>query len=641
MLTRQFQTVVISKMKVRSGSLGRTGRHNLGALALGVLACYLLAAPAAVRAAVGYTSRPCGLDLNANGTLGESTDCNICNGNTTFSDKRQIYVDCQSGNDTSGTGQAASPYRSIQHAMNSTSSGVQNIICFKGTCSEQNLTPQQSGVSGSYTRDGFQFPTKPNMLVGWDANNNGDYPPHDPNDVAVLEGNGFNRAVSDGPNPMSYWEFAHFTAQNYGVVATNSDSDFMWIGSSGTAQYIYVHDLALLNINRGRVMGSGQKVFNFFTNGAVVNYFAAVNLDIENFGSYGVRGAPQSGSGPWRFQNLTMRGLGASGSTVDGFKLWNELTGIDILNSLVDANPSAWSPCLSGCDPTYAIAAGQCSRNWTIRGNQFLNWKYTFAVQPDAGTGFCQTRAMDNVVFDRNVIRNTYSQWQWGTEEVKILSGSLTTATVNNVTISNNMISSTTPLDACIWSNAGNDGGPQSGTVNIVNNTCSVAMLRWGSIMIGAEGGTLPAFPQQNYVVKDNVVTGLGSGQVNIATQYAPSNLVLDGNVYDPNGGFCWNTTDPGTVTQSTLSGWRSVSGEGSAAKQCAPSFVNRSTGDFHLSSSDTCAQNGAVSVSSITSVDIDGDGRPQGTGWDAGADEVSTGSSAPPAPTLLKVTPM
>jgi hypothetical protein len=66
---------------------------------------------------------------------------------------------------------------------------------------------------------------------------------------------------------------------------------------------------------------------------------------------------------------------------------------------------------------------------------------------------------------------------------------------------------------------------------------------------------------------------------------------------------------------------------------------VNATTGDLHLQSGDTCAKDAGVSTAAITK-DYDSDARPQGAGWDIGADEFRSGSVVA-APVLLDVTPL
>lgn len=55
------------------------------------------------------------------------------------------------------------------------------------------------------------------------------------------------------------------------------------------------------------------------------------------------------------------------------------------------------------------------------------------------------------------------------------------------------------------------------------------------------------------------------------------------------------------------------------------PAFVNRSTGDYHITGSSSCLNAGSNSVSGVTSVDIDGEARIYDTTIDIGSDEFSS----------------
>ena len=82
-----------------------------------------------------------------------------------------------------------------------------------------NIAIDNSGVagfkgrtrSGSEARD-FQYPNNPAMLIGWDKDNDGSYPPHDPDDTSVLFGGqplcATHALEFDLNAPVSYLEIA-------------------------------------------------------------------------------------------------------------------------------------------------------------------------------------------------------------------------------------------------------------------------------------------------------------------------------------------------------------------------------------------------------------------------------------------------
>ena len=106
----------------------------------------------------GYTARPCGFDMDRNGVIGEPADRLVGDGVTA---------------DPDGDGPA---------------DGAEDIVVISGVFSEA-LTIKDNGVPGYYVRDNFQFPSNPLMIIGWDKDQDGEYPPYDADDVAVLDGN--------------------------------------------------------------------------------------------------------------------------------------------------------------------------------------------------------------------------------------------------------------------------------------------------------------------------------------------------------------------------------------------------------------------------------------------------------------------
>jgi hypothetical protein len=389
---------------------------------------------------------------------------------------------------------------------------------------------------------------------------------------------------------------------------------------------ISVHDLQLTRVLKGRLNESNSIVFPFWRSGGSLANVALVNLNCTECGSYFARGEGGDGSTgtseKWRLQNVSVTFYGdetlQSNSAVSVAKFWGQVTGVEILDSTFNANPVAWN----AGNVSYAIAGPylyDCVQSATIRNNDFADFKVALAL--GAGEGFCTTRRVDNIVFDANDVHSSfdwsYNQW------VQIHSGPSTTLNVATVSLTNNIFvqGDVTPGSntTFLWSYAGNNGGAQTGSITLAGNTFygPSTAATW---VIGDNGWvTPPSYPQQNYVIKDNIIAGLGAGSLNISTSYAPSNWTVDHNVYhnDPTGArFRWNN---GSTT--AFAAWQTNSGgDTHSTASCPPAFV-AAPNDLHLQSTDTCARDTGTNIGAITTVDYDGDTRPSG-GWDIGADE-------------------
>jgi hypothetical protein len=609
----------------------------------------------------GYHARGCGFDLNHNGIFGEPADCHVCDGITTnpYSDSappNMVYVSCQTGADNPSCGSPGNPCASINYAWNyrtgPPASPSADIICFRGTCHEDGISTAASGKPGAYILPptgsetmSWQLPLHPTMLVGWDYNHNGLYPPYDTQDEAVLEGSGLAQALKLNGNQInSDVELAHFTVRNYGTGVNVNPTGFMQVsnGAYGTSSRVYIHDLSIQDVNRGKALDSGNIMFDFFGSNAQISYFAVENVEILNAGGYIARGAAPSGgleNGPYRFKNITWTALGCNASGagacadppsqahVVGFKLWGYVSQIEILDSLLNLNTAAWNPYSSGFGST-AFFPAQCSRNWTIRNNEIDDFKTGLIVQGYAG-GYCDgaaARSVDGVIFDRNVFRNTYTHWLWNDNGVQILGGGPNPQTsVGSVLVSNNFFSSTPGWQGMAYINAGNNGGPDPANLAFVNNTTVANLYRPGFGAITLQNST--AFPPQTVVVKNNIIGGLGGGQENIHTDYAPAAWDAAANVFDPNGVFVWQGGQ-----LNSLASWQQATHHDWTARQCRPSFVNVGGGDFHLQGSDACAMSLASALSGLFTWDVDGNSRPLVGPWDSGAHEahIAVGPSPP-----------
>jgi hypothetical protein len=141
-----------------------------------------------------------------------------------------------------------------------------------------------------------------------------------------------------------------------------------------------------------------------------------------------------------------------------------------------------------------------------------------------------------------------------------------------------------------------------------------------------------------NIQVYNNTIVGNAYGGaygISVGPWGSFTNTLIKNNILYQNGNDSINNaTGTGTVTSNNLLGSN-------------PLFVNPSTLDFHLQSSST-ARNTAVNLSSIFTVDKDGNTRPATGNWDPGSYAYATTSSspttspttAPAAPTNLHLLP-
>ena len=614
----------------------------------------------------GYVSRPCGFDMNRNGIIGEPADCNVCDGETTDPDgdgvdEDLLYVDAEWGSDLEGDGGPWNPYKTIQHAWNLADGprgGAEDIICFRGVTQEEFITPGTRGLKGTYTlpRSGSQardwlLPVDPTMLVGWDEDNDGDYPPHDPDDTAVLDGSGdgFRKGLSTVFKLNSgndYLEIAHLYIQDYGRFSPGVDSGLVRFGPRGDGlDHIYFHDLELYSVNMERHGDGGRDfTFNLFNSG--LRWANFTNLLFKDNGGWFARGSGPNEApdeGPVRWQNITRTVHGCDFSDCGkaagwpGFKIWGYISRIEILDSIWDTNVAHWEPNPNGGHGAVAVIAAQCSQNWTIRNNEFIDTTIALRLS-GASEGFCEdqdARPTDQVVFDRNIVRNNYGVWGLGNVGIDVEAphpergeGDVPGETIGDVTITNNILStSKIGWDSCIWMAVGNEASEPPGRIVIANNTCIGEMRRRAAISIGSvDDRPTPRFQQHNIIIQNNIVQGLGDGQHNVMMAYEPRSLISDHNVFDANGVYRWADWE-----EIEFPGWQRKSRSDANSRECEPAFEDSAAFNFHLSRTDTCAQGRGQNLSQWTAVDIDGDLRPSGAEWDAGADQVAAPAADEP----------
>ena len=332
----------------------------------------LILTPGAQAQPRGYQPRDCGFDMNRDGIVGGSGDCDVCDGSANDGDgdgsaADVIYVSCggdpggsytfyTAGTDTPGCGSPTAPCLTIGYAFatiaDGPSDGAEDIVCFRNLCTEENLSPRSDGggVAGTYTRTAsgsdarsWELPSDPVMLVGWDVDDDGVYPPEDEDHAAILAppatcpgtpNQGCMEAQVKNPeddrhrfyqkdyeraiyllNNLDNVELAHFAVRDYGRYTLTDDSGFFGLhfhppGSpsyTDPSDHIYVHDIVATGLNRDSNYNSTTSAINFFNWKAT--WVAFENLDFEDNGHWFARGGGGNGPadyGPFRFKNLTV-----------------------------------------------------------------------------------------------------------------------------------------------------------------------------------------------------------------------------------------------------------------------------------------------------------------------------------------------
>ncbi len=519
----------------------------------------------------GYHLRPCGFDMDRNGVIGEQTDSKVGDGRTVDPDgdgidEDLIYVDADTGSDETGSGTASAPYKSISKAMaivDGPGDGAEDIICISGVFHET-ITLPFGGVPGHYKRDGFQFPKNPLMLVGWDKDGDGQYPPFDKDDVAVLDGQKtLPVAVDTIPRKHNrYIEIAHLTIRDYGYQEKVKSTAFNLFYFGGLESHVYIHDVELYNINRGHcaLRNHSQSIVLSFW-GQPFTDVAFINNKVQDFGAYFCRGAIHEEGGRYRFQNNSLRM--DPGEETDarrsaaGWKLWGRFSGCEIVDNVIDMNCRQWS--------SHGFATGvkpcQGTRDWQIRGNVMIDLGVTLQSY---AKGYLMHRPIDNIVIDRNLF------WMTDAERGKLptavhlagYAGAPKDETIQNVTISNNLMLSVGGWQpGAILCTVGNKESPQEGTIRIVGNTMHGAPTE-AMLVIRPTA----ALKHNSFVIRNNVFHTTDGVRRQIDVGYRPTDFNCDENIYSPEGTFVWRNGPALSIEQ-----WKNATEQDSASRIGTP----------------------------------------------------------------------
>lgn len=567
----------------------------------------------------GYNARKCGFDMNRNGVRGEAADCRVCNGVTNDPDgdginEDMIYIDSASGSDSTGTGSAASPFRSVTHALTTADGpgdGAEDILCLSGTFSG-GILPLQGGITSTYSLDSFLHPRNPLTLVGWDKDGDGIYPPLDLDDTAVFDGGNSTPWFWNDTVGLSYVEMAHFSLRNFGDTSTVGGG-LVYLNAGGNREYFSFHDLEADGVNSGLVDNqvAYRYAFSGLINTGVVTHFAITNSQFTRLGGSFL--TFYSDALDWT--DLLVSSVSVAHNTARGDADHLYLHGFvntRYENSRISVDESGWVP---ATDAFRALHLGTCVKNFTARNNLIEN--VSIALLTSMYDPPCSPAStIDDILFDRNRVLQSFG----GAPAIFMvsakLSGTLSNQlnTTEDLTFTNNyFISKNAVVEGCIGGLLGNDAGVNPGTITFAGNTC---IGPWAGAGANFEGGG-NNFPHQNFVLRNNIFSDRGASAYQVSLNYGPTGWLSNGNIFEGSSGWRWFF-----APQASLAAWQAASGGDASSRVCTPTFVDSTARDYHLDLSDTCARNSGVNITAVAPVDWDGDSR-SASSPDSGADEL------------------
>jgi hypothetical protein len=564
------------------------------------------------RAGLGYQPRACGFDLDDDGIAGEPEDCRICDGKTADPDgdgveEDLIYLDAAAGKDARSCGSPAQPCATVAYVLTQVADGpgdgAEDMLCLHGRFAEGLIKPGFGGLAGTVAlppRGSQQLPfdksKDPAIIAGWDHDGDRQYPPFDKDDLAELAGAGQARALQFDAKSDDF-EIAHLTFAGYGTETESRDSGLVQFGPGpGEVDRIHFHDLYLLGLNEERVISSEVSTFDLFPGKALLRHLWVENVWAPRSGGWFVRGSgADSGPdmGPYRFEKISHSARGCdfstceNGAAMTAFLLWGKISGIEILDSYFDADVKGWEPKPKGGPQGASFATvAQCSRDWTIRNNEIRDYKVFVKLQGYM-EDYCDdanARPVEQIRIDRNFFHNDYAPWAAGDVAIYLSEGGDDPGeVVGEVSITGNLIRSSVGLEACWWLRGGNGAAAPPGQVVIAGNTCAIDANRHAALVVGNVEGPDPAFPRQKIRYANNLVSGLGANDFNAIFTYTPAGLALEGNVWDPAGGFSW-----GKMPLADFAAWQQESGDRNS-RSCTPTFA--APEKAVLAADDTCAR--------------------------------------------------
>lgn len=649
-----------------------------------VLILLLLAAPSAADSwsvsGRGYTERASGMDLDDDYIVNEAADNTACDNATSgdgdvivcedidgdTTDECQIYVHESSGVDDSNCGgpttSTNAPCATVSYVLanrmdSDTDSATEDYICLYATGLNDELQIGDiDGASGTKTRTktgneiyDFQYPSNPNVLMGWDTDQDDEYPPYDDDDSAVFDGDNGSHIdqwldynYGGFSNDTDRWEFAHLEVQDYG---RNKASETSTIGAirgnnvtnPRAADHLYFHDIEMRRINYQQETRSGTITLNLFS--MEFNYQALENMTFWDIGGYLWRGSGSTTDTYYRAKNLSATWYGEDipeyGNGASLMKMWGNYRYVEILDNHFDGYAGDWD--LDGGRSGNGLRAIPCVKDWWAINNEIVNFSTCFVVQQSN----CVNSPGDNINFLRNLCYEAYDDQNFSAVILYLGGGSVDDSIyMKNVTVANNIFwGADSRLQKCLvvaGDNSAAEPDPVGDTVIFANNTCYSDEWASNDNFYAIDLNDDSAGVQHHtHKIFNNIIAGSAVSSDNlfrINGTAAGWHLTGDYNIWEDNAqspAFYYNGTG-----YSSLAAFNSASGldansKGNSQNACDVTFGAPGTGNLHLDSGDTCALDMSTAtgagMESYFTVDYDDETRDDAN-WDVGADEYDSG---------------
>ncbi len=506
-----------------------------------------------------------------------------------------VYIDASAGSDQN-PGTLAQPLATLQACVDLWS-GARWVHCLgRGVFSEE-VTIENGGPSASQR----------NKISAWDSDGDGRLD----DEVFTLDGrNRLSHAISSSraPKPDNV-EISWLTIEDFApdVGCSKGSARFIEIpyGAGGADWWIHHNHLRRLAV--GCDWEDSGEIIAVSPSGAP--RMLIEHNTIEDIGGYVMRYF----DGPdikVRFNSIEIDSV--------GIKAWGPaLDRLEVTDNEFRCDGNGREPNSDGCAVQFAVAFTNDAQDGVIARNRFSDCVVSvlFATNESFGTRDNANHLVEsNLMESGNKVCNPWEPHLMVSDCSGPSGETGANIEVRNLRVQNNVFSDRTGRrqGGAIRLASGHPHEFHN-DIEITHNTFDGG--RWGLRLDRCENGgftkTLRGVDVRNNIFSD--LDALYSLTLGGWGNQRPRDFRSDSNAIAPGLRVYW-------PDENTIGDWRSAFGQDVESRVCSPSFQNEET--LRLHALDTCAVDRGVGGLGVGR-DYDGDGRPQGAGFDIGADEV------------------